>query len=251
MRTAAASLERPYRLRWAPLLCLAILLVDQASKAVQPAGRFVVNTGGAAILPASLGDILWKSQTLGAACDTADAVILLAALRMTRSLADTRQQVAATAVLAGLLSNLVDRLGGSSVFHAGLPRGSIDWIPVPPWPTGRTNVADIVIVLGVLVFTYRPARRTIHAIQALARRSRAARLATAAAGLIAIAIWATVWQANRHAADLRTTARSETTERCVATSHAGDGMDWLSYRPTAGPVPYQPSAPRDAIPGCR
>jgi hypothetical protein len=48
-----------------PLLCLAIVLVDQASNAVQPAGTFVVNTGGSAILPSALGDALWRSQTFG------------------------------------------------------------------------------------------------------------------------------------------------------------------------------------------
>ena len=236
VRTSPPAWLLGVRERWVVLLCSAILLVDQTSKAVQPAGGFVVNTGGAAILPTSLGEILWKSQTFGAACDTVDAVLLLAALRMTRRLADARRQVAATAVLAGLLSNLVDRLGGSSVFHAGLPRGSIDWIPAPPWPAGRTNVADIVIAVGILAFTYHPARHAIQAIHALVRRSRAARLAAAAAGLVAVAIWTTIWQANRQAAELQTPARSGTTAQCSATSHPSEGMDWLSYRPTAGPV---------------
>lgn len=232
------------------LLCLAIVLVDQASKAVQAAGTFIVNTGGPAILPSPLGDALWNSPTFGAACDTVDTVLLVAALGMARKLTNRWQRVTATAVLAGLLSNLVDRLGGSSLFHAGLPRGCIDWIVVPAWPTARANIADVIITLGAVAFIYRPARHTIHAIHALARRSRAARLAAATTGLIAVAVWTTIWQANRHTADLRVTTRSETAAPCPAVSHPSDGMDWLSYRPTAGPRPYGPPTPRQAVGGC-
>jgi hypothetical protein len=74
---------RGSRGRRVPVICLAILLIDQASKAVQPAGTFIVNTGGATILPSALGDTLWKSQTFGAACDTIDTVLLVAALALT------------------------------------------------------------------------------------------------------------------------------------------------------------------------
>jgi len=235
--------------RWVPLLCPAVVLVDQVSKAVQPAGTFIVNTGGSAILPSALGDALWKSQTFGAACDTVDSVLLLTALGMAGRLAHTRQRVATIAVLAGLLSNLVDRLGGSSLFHAGLPRGSIDWIPVPSWPTGKANIADIVIALGAVALTYHAARRAVHAIQTLARRRGAPRLAAATTGLIAVAIWTTIWQANRHTAELRPTAH-QTLATCTAASYPSDGMDWVSYRPTAGPHPYQPPRPLSAVPGC-
>src|SRR5205823_10704941 len=131
-------------------------------------------------------------------------------------------------------------LGGSSPFHAGPSRGSIHWIPVPAWPTAKANIADIVIAIGVLAFTQRPARRAVHAIQALSRRSRAARLAAAATGLIAVAIWTTVWQANRHAAELRTTTPPGTAAQCTVAVHSSDGTDWVSYRPTAGPLPYHP-----------
>ncbi len=254
MRTATATPESTYRAnsphvsrllaireRPAPLICLAVVLVDQVSKALQPTGSFVVNTGGGGILPAAIGGALWNSPTLGAACDTLDTVLLLAALRMTGRLANTRQRVGATAVLAGLLSNLVDRLGGSSLFHAGLPRGAIDWIPIPLCPTTKTNVADIAIALGALALAYRPARHAVHAIQALLHRRRAARLAAAAAGLIVVAIWTTIWQANRHAAEARVTARSETAAHCTAASYPSDGMDWISYRPAAGPLPYHPT----------
>jgi hypothetical protein len=218
---------------------------------VQPAGTFVVNTGGPAILPSAVGDALWESQTLGAACDSIDTVLLMAAFGMARRLAGTSQRVAVTAVLAGLLSNLVDRLGGSSLFHSGLPRGSIDWVSVPVWPTARTNVADIVIALGVLALLYHLVRRTIRAANARARRRRATRLAAAATGVIAVAMWTALWQANRHTAELRLTTRSETPSQCAAAVvYSSDGMDWVSYRPAAGPLPYHATASEQILPRC-
>ena len=247
----AASLARLFgtRGRRVALLCLAVLLVDQVSKAIRPAGTFTVNAGGAAILPSFLGDALWRSPTIGAACDTVDTVLLLAALGRVRRLTNTWQRTAATAVLAGLLSNLVDRLGGSSVFHAGLPRGSIDWIPVPAWPTARANIADVIIALGVLALIYHPARHALLAVHDLARRSRAAHLGAAAAGLIAVAIWTTMWQANRNTMEHRPTNQSETFAQCT-TSYPSDGMDWVSYRPTAGPPAYRPPTAQQTVPGC-
>jgi lipoprotein signal peptidase len=213
-----ATSARPLgvRGRWAWVLCLLIVLVDQATKAVQPTGTLFVNTGGWTILPSAVSDALWGSQTFGAACDTVDTVLLLAGLRMAGRLANTRQRLAATALLAGLLSNLIDRLGGASLFHPGLPRGAIDWIPVPAWSTARMiNVADIVIVLAALTLAYQPARRAIQAIQALVRGSRPAHLAGAAAGLIAVAIWTTAWQANRYNAEIHPTAPSEIVAACT------------------------------------
>jgi hypothetical protein len=229
-------------------LCLAIVVVDQASKAVRMGGTFVVNTGGPGILPASLGSLLWKSQTFGAVCDTADTALLLVGLHVAHRLTDTNQRLAAMCVLAGLLSNLLDRLGASSLFHVGLPRGSIDWIPVPGWPAARSNIADIVIAVGVLAFTYRPLRHAIRALRSLIRRSRFARLAAAGTGLLAVAIWTTFWQANRNTAELHTTTRSETAALSTMINYPSDGMDWLSYRPTAGPVPYHARADASSSP---
>jgi hypothetical protein len=241
-RIVARTLRRGIHERWTPLMCLAIVFVDQATKAVRPGGAFVVNTGGAAVLPAPLASMLWKSQTFGAVCDTADAVLVLVGLRVAHRLTHRSQRVAATGVLAGLLSNLLDRLGTSSLFHVGLPRGCIDWIAIPAWPAARSNIADIVIAAGILAFTCHPVRHAIRALRTLIRRSRFARLAAVGTGLVAVAIWTTFWQANRHAAELQTTTRSETAARCTVITYPSDGMDWLSYRPKAGPVPYHAGA---------
>jgi hypothetical protein len=221
------------------LLCLTVLLGDQASKAMQPAGTFTVNIGGPAILPSALGDTLWRSQTFGAACDSIDAVLLMAALGAASRATNTARRLAVTAVLAGLLSNLLDRLGASSLFHAGLPRGCIDWIPVPAWPSAKTNIADIFIALGILALVCHAGHRTARASYALLRPVPAKRLAAAATGVIALATWTAIWQANRHTAELGPISRFETPSQCHATVvHSSDGMDWVSYRPTRGPLTY-------------
>lgn len=226
----------PARERRISLLCLAIVLADQASKAMQPAGTFVVNSGGPALLPSALSDALWQSQTFGAACDSIDALVLITALGAVRRVADTGRRVAVTAVLAGLLSNLLDRLGASSLFHAGLPRGSIDWISVPAWPSAKTNVADIVIALGILALAHQAGSRAARAVAVLVRPLPARRLSAALVGVIALATWTAIWQANRHTAELVPVSRIETPSQCEA--YSSDGMDWVSYRPTGGPLAH-------------
>ncbi len=207
------------RERWAPALCLAVVLADQASKAAQPPGTFIVNTGGAAILPAALGDALWKSPTLGAVCDTVDAVLLLGAMSLSRKLRTIRHRIAATAVLAGLLSNLADRLGASSLFHVGLPRGSIDWIPVPLWPTARTNLADVVIALGALAFAYQPARTAMHAL-----RTRIGGTGSVAASSPAVSEHAAAAPGADSAGGTRTRGGMGGTRRTRGTVHAGRSL---------------------------
>jgi hypothetical protein len=68
---------RPHDL-W--LLPGADVLADQVTKAVQPPGSFAVNTGGAAVIPGTIGDALWQSPTFGAVTDTVDAALLVIAL---------------------------------------------------------------------------------------------------------------------------------------------------------------------------
>jgi hypothetical protein len=254
------SKESPYRLFWlarrrgrahrVPLLCLAIVLVDQATKAIQPTGTFVVNPGGAAILPSRVNDALWRNPTFGAPCDTSAAAVLLTALVVANRQANPNLRVAATGVIAGLLSNLIDRMGGSSLFHHGLPRSCIDWIPVPAWSAARTNLGDRAIVVGVLALAYQPARQALHARHRRERSSRHARTMAAGTGLMTIALWTTFWEANRNAAGPETTARSETATRCASTAYTSDGIDWLSYRPKAGPVPYHAVTPLQTASDC-
>lgn len=225
------------RRRWPLVLGVAVVLVDQATKAVPPTGAFIVNTGAFAALPSAFSDELWESPTLGAACDTLDAVLLLVALRLSFGLANTSHRAAATAIIAGLLSNLADRLGTTSLFHAGQPRGSVDWIPVPMWSPVQANLADVVIVVGAFGIACQPVRRAARALLTLARRSSATHLARATAGILAIAIWATFWQANRQGVDLEAAPRPETT--ACRPAPPGEGTGRLLYSaPLPAPVTH-------------
>jgi len=136
---------RPHDL-W--LLPGAVVLADQVTKAVQPPGSFAVNTGGAAVIPGTIGDALWQSPTFGAVTDTVDAALLVIALLYSRQLPG-RCRTGALIAIAGGLSNLADRLGATSLAHSALPRGSIDWIAL--WPGVKTNLADLGIAAGLLV----------------------------------------------------------------------------------------------------
>jgi hypothetical protein len=180
-----------------PMLLSGVLLADQVTKAVQPAGGFVVNTGALGLLPADLGDALWNSPTIGAACDALDAVLLLVAFAFAGTLRSIWNRIAATAVVGGLMSNLADRLGTSSLFHTDLPRGSIDWIQVPMWPAARSNVADVVIAVGALVLGFQVLRIAASAVRHVARRAQTARLASLAAAVLALILWTHYWQYNR------------------------------------------------------
>ena len=211
---------RRYHLTW--LVPAAIMLTDQATKAVQPDGTFVVNTGGAAFIPRDIGDALWRNPILGAVSDSVGAVLLVTALLYARRLSG-RLRAGTLMTLAGGLSNLADRLGTASLAHPALPRGSIDWIPV--WPGAITNVADIFIATGSLIvgctlmpFAVRSRRRAV-------RPGLRLRLAAASAALIAVAVWSGVWQANRQAV-IQHEEHPATTCTAEAWTSAEDWLSW-------------------------
>jgi lipoprotein signal peptidase len=209
-----------------PLVCSGVLLADQVTKAVQPAGGFVVNTGAAGPLSSDLGDALWNSPTIGAACDTLDAVVLLVALAFAGTLRSTWNRMAATAVVAGLMSNLADRLGTSSLFHTDLPRGSIDWIQVPMWPTARSNVADVVIAVGALVLAFQVLRIAAPAVRHVARRTQRAHLASLAAAVLALVLWTHYWQYNREDVMPQPPAHSTTMENTLSVCPVDGAPGW-------------------------
>jgi lipoprotein signal peptidase len=225
--TSLAALGRDtVREHLTPLLGLGVLLADQVTKAVQPAGNLVVNTGAAGLLSSDLGDALWNSPTIGAACDTLDAVLLLVALAFARTLRSICNRMAATAVVAGLMSNLADRLGTSSLFHTDLPRGSIDWIQVPMWPTARSNVADVVIALGALVLAFQILRIAASAVRHMVRRTQKARLGSLAAAVLALILWTHYWQYNREVVIPQPPAHSTTMDNTSSVCPVDGAPGW-------------------------
>jgi lipoprotein signal peptidase len=216
-----------------PLVVIAgVVGIDQVSKAVQHANQFVVNTGGAAIVPSSIGDFLWRSPHIGAVADTAAAAGLFAAVRLSGCLSGASRRVAAALVVGGLSSNLLDRLGFASLVHPGLPRGSIDWVPLGSHL--RANLADAFIALGTALLLAVGVTCTVRKVLRRRPLSRTSKLAL----LLALLIWTSVWGANRHAAvadrqdvlskvDLAALCRD-------AYRYPSIGVDWLSWsRPLA------------------
>jgi lipoprotein signal peptidase len=205
-----------------------VVAVDQVTKAVQHANHFVVNTGGAALVPSAIGDFLWRSPHIGAVVDTAAVAALCAVARLIPAIAGAIGRVGAAMMVGGLSSNLLDRLGFASLLHAGLPRGSIDWVPLGSHL--HANVADGFVALGAAL------------IVANALRHWRLRRTTQVATLIALLIWTMVWGSNRCAASRHrqeVVAAAQLSALCrAADRYPSTGMDWLSWdRP---PAAYSP-----------
>jgi hypothetical protein len=81
--------------RTSALLYLAIVF-DHVTEAGSTGRPIHCQSRGAAIGPAVVDDGLWRSQTLGAACDTAAAAVLLTALVAANRMANPGSRVATT-----------------------------------------------------------------------------------------------------------------------------------------------------------
>jgi lipoprotein signal peptidase len=214
-------------------LAAGVIAADQVTKAVVPVGAFIVNAGGAFVLPSRIGDLLWRSETIGALSDTAGAALLLAAARRIPRSASPVGRYGAVLVVAGLLSNLLDRLGVAALVHPGVPRGAIDWIPFGA--RHLINLADVFILLGAALLAARASSPCMRIVSQYLQPRRCA----VAAGIMALAVWAFWWGANRQAV---TTAQHHATDRAPASillisgdACANGDMDWLSYRSTGTP----------------
>jgi lipoprotein signal peptidase len=202
--------------------------IDQVTKAVQRANHFVVNTGGAAIVPSTAGDFLWRSEYVGAIADTVAAGALFTAAGLIASMSSVPRRLGAALIVGGLASNLLDRLGVASLVHPGLPRGSIDWVPLGAHV--HANLADAFVAVGTAGVV---AHALVRAIRKVTRRGQLNRSGKVAA-VIALTIWTTVWGSNRQAAFAHrqeAMARSQLAAlRRVAERYPSTGMDWLTWR---------------------
>lgn len=224
-RSAAARVATHARTPGLWVAPVAVLLADQLTKAIQPAGTFAVNTGGAAVIPGTIGDALWQSHTFGAVTDTVDAMLLVIALHYSRRLPG-RYRLGALVSIAGAFSNLADRLGTASLAHSALPRGAIDWIPL--WAGVRANLADFCIAAGLLLAS---SALVLHAARAarriILRPSHRLRVLATTAALIAVAAWSGIWQANRDATLEQLVQVHQPPPACVAQSWVNI-EEWIS-----------------------
>lgn len=127
----------------------AVLVSDQLTKwsAWRHYDQTLINTGGYILLGPTIRS--WYSAPVsGAVLDVLGLVTLALGGRLLLRLQPSVLVAGATAVVAGLASNLLDRLGLHRFSAPGSERGVVDFLPSPDG--GRGNVADLWIVLGLL-----------------------------------------------------------------------------------------------------
>jgi lipoprotein signal peptidase len=132
------------------LLTLVIVL-DQVTKwwAWRHFSTVTINVGGDPFVGHTVGG-LFAGQLTGARLDLLDAALLGGvALTLMRGPKMTVLRACATLVVAGWMSNLLDRLGMHQVTAPGSPRGAIDFIHIDGY---YINVADFFIAGATIAF---------------------------------------------------------------------------------------------------
>jgi lipoprotein signal peptidase len=137
--------------RWLGLVVVAIVCADQVTKALVPRAWVSVDPGTGAYLPSFLRD-QWKGPVSGALLDGAGVCVLavlgwLVARRFRGLLA----RLGGAILLAGLASNLLDRLGLATLTQGVPERGVINWFNFGFGSLGAGNIADICYVTGALL----------------------------------------------------------------------------------------------------
>lgn len=136
-----------------------VLVSDQLTKwwAWRHVGGSLINSGGYILL----GPVIrsWFAATVsGAVADVGGVITVVLAVRWLLCPGRARPElIGGGLVAAGLLSNLLDRLGLRAWTAPGSARGVVDFIP--SGGTSRGNVADMWITAGALLFGAALARR--------------------------------------------------------------------------------------------
>jgi len=146
--------------RWILIQLIAgVVLVDQASKAWawRHIYRTWVNAGGDVFSGKLIGS-WYANPTSGAMLDVADSLALaVAAYVLSRRVRSGRSLLGGGLLIAGWMSNLLDRLGLHHWSAPGSLRGAIDYIPLPTDgflmlpQTTFVNVSDVCIIGGASV----------------------------------------------------------------------------------------------------
>lgn len=121
---------------------------DQISKALVPARRCFFDPGTGTLWPSVVSGA-FQSRLGGEALDLLGGLVLGAlgalAVRYTRG---PLARLGATVLLAGLTSNLLDRLGLAGVTQGARARTVVNWFDVGVWRVNVGNVADCCYVAG-------------------------------------------------------------------------------------------------------
>jgi len=146
---AVASARPRYRMRTLALVSLAVVVVDQVTKAW--AQRAMADGHDIRVIGSLLkftlsynsGMAFSKGTGLGPVIGVVALVVVVVLLGSLRKEASRFGQVVLATVVGGAAGNIVDRL----FRHGGFMRGSVvDFIELPHWPV--FNVADMAVSLG-------------------------------------------------------------------------------------------------------
>jgi lipoprotein signal peptidase len=136
-----------------------VIGTDQAVKwwAWRHVDGSLINSGGYILLGPGIRS-WFADPASGALSDVIGGVVLIAAVRqLLRRRRSTCVLLGGSLVVAGWVSNILDRLGLHNWTAPGSARGVVDFIP--GGGPGRSNVADLWIVVGALLLVYALARR--------------------------------------------------------------------------------------------
>jgi Signal peptidase (SPase) II len=172
-----------------PLLFILLVGADQLTKALAPRSWVTVDPGAGTWLPAAVGRE-FKGATSGRAIDAIGCIVLLAVGALVMPRVRNRLTLAgATVVLAGMTSNLLDRLGLAMMTQGVQGRVVVNWFTVGVGRLRLGNLADLCYIVGssmLLVAAGAAGHRALRrdrarpAITAIAPRVSEARLRTAA-----------------------------------------------------------------------
>jgi lipoprotein signal peptidase len=148
------------RQRWLLIAVFtAVIGVDQAVKwlAWRRFDESLINGGGYILL----GRVIrswFAAPASGAVADVLGGVLVVLGIgRLLQGRRPLCVLIGGGLVLAGSLSNLLDRLGMHNLTAPGSARGVVDFLP--SGGSSRCNVADVLIVLGILLLGYASVRR--------------------------------------------------------------------------------------------
>lgn len=142
---------RWFVVRWLGVVVVTIVCADQVTKALVPRAWVSVDPGTGAYLPSFIRD-QWKRPVSGALLDGA-GVCVLAVLGwlVTRKFRSLLARLGGAILLAGLASNLLDRLGLATLTQGVSERGVINWFNFGFGSLGAGNIADFCYVTGTLL----------------------------------------------------------------------------------------------------
>jgi lipoprotein signal peptidase len=148
---SASMTSRRYAPHIWPVLFILLVDADQLTKALAPSSWVTLDPGAGTWLPAMVGRA-FKGASTGAAIDAIGCALLVAiATVVTRRVGNPLTRAGVTVALAGMTSNLLDRLGLSKVTQDVQGRVVVNWFNIGVGRFRLGNIADLCDMVGALL----------------------------------------------------------------------------------------------------